>query len=76
MIYTSEFETWWRDTGQFLEPAGDMGSQGLEFLKPFAQSMYTELEKETLIKQVRDIVEDEGVRMDKKLAKIAVIVAD
>lgn len=42
MTTTQEYETWWRDSGQFLQPADAMSNDpnGLALLKSWGQSLW------------------------------------
>lgn len=41
-ILTQDYQKWWRDAGQFLEPADAMSNdpRGLELLKSWGQSLW------------------------------------
>lgn len=41
MTYKQDYERWFRETGQFVEPAGDLKDLGkLDLLKAWGQSVY------------------------------------
>lgn len=56
MLMTQEYETWWREHGQFLEPMGDIKDERiLAFVKRCGQSIWYQA-NEVEVGELRDTI--------------------
>lgn len=65
MLMTQEYETWWRETGQFLEPIGDIKDERiLALVKRCGQSIWYQANR-TTIEDLEDEIETLKTEIEK-----------
>lgn len=83
MTITQEHDTWFRETGQFLEPAGQISSpELLDLLRRHSQSVREELEHENkeaiekAVEQEKEECESQADEDGKEFKKAILLILD